>query len=177
MVLPIAPGSYGIDAVHSQIGFAVTHLGISVIRGTFDRFVGELHVGDDLATTVVTVEVEVASLNSGSRDRDNSLLGPDFFDATGHPEMTFRSRSIVEEGSGYTMASDLTIKGITQPVTLRATFNGASAFPVDGSTHFGFTASGVVSRSSFGVSALPPLISDEASLTIDAQFVLPKVDP
>jgi polyisoprenoid-binding protein YceI len=70
MTLPIAPGSYGIDPVHSQIGFGITHLGISIIRGTFDRFGGALHVGDDLASTVVVVEAEAASLNTGSRARD-----------------------------------------------------------------------------------------------------------
>ena len=176
MALPIAPGSYGIDAVHSQIGFAVTHLGISIIRGTFDRFFGELHVGDDLAATVVVVEAEVASINSGSRDRDASVLGPDFLDATAHPDMRFRSSSIVEEGGSYTMTSDLTIKGITHPVKLNVTFNGSSNFPVDDSTHFGFTAAGIISRSSFGVSALVPLVSDDVTLSIDAQFVLPKAD-
>ena len=177
MVLPIAPGSYAIYPIHSQIGFAVTHLGISTIRGTFDRFGGELHVGDDLASTMVAIDGEVASINTGSRDRDVSVLVPDFFDATAHPDMRFRSSSIVEQGSGYKMTSDLTIKGITRPVTLDVTFNGSSPFPVDDSTHFGFAASGTVSRSSFGVSALIPLVSDEVTLTIDAQFVLPKPDP
>src|SRR5215208_95898 len=122
MALPIEPGSYGIDNAHSQIGFAITHLGISTIRGTFDRFGGALHVGEDLASTVVAVEAEAPSFNSGMSDRDKHMLAPEYLDAAGHPQITFRSTSIVEAGSGYTMTGDLTIKGTTQPVTLDVTF-------------------------------------------------------
>ncbi|HEX2786169.1 MAG TPA: YceI family protein, partial [Ilumatobacteraceae bacterium] len=102
MALPIAPGSYGIDNIHSQIGFAVTHLGISTIRGTLDRFGGALHIGDDLATTVVAVEAEVASFNSGNSDRDEQMLSAEYLDAATHPQMSLCSTSIVETGSGYT---------------------------------------------------------------------------
>lgn len=176
MALPIAPGSYDIDSVHSQIAFAVTHLGISTIRGTFDRFGASLHVGDDLATTTVGVEAEVASINTGNRDRDASMFAPGFFDTTAHPQITFRSTSIAQTADGYTMTGDLTINGVTQSVTFDAAFNGSGTFPVDDSTHFGFSASGVISRSSFAVSEYPGMISDEAILTIDAQFVQPKAE-
>jgi len=176
MALPIAPGNYGIDTHHSQLGFTVTHLGISTIRGTFDRYSGALYVGDDLASTVVAVEAEMASINTGERDRDAHMQGPDFFDTADHPQMNFRSTSIVESGSGYTMTGDLTIRGITQPVNFDVTFNGSNVFPIDQSTHFGFTASGSISRSSFGVSYAIPLVSDEVELSLDAQFVLPKPD-
>jgi polyisoprenoid-binding protein YceI len=176
MALPIAPGNYGIDTHHSQLGFTVTHLGISTIRGTFDRYSGALYVGEDLASTVVAVEAEMASINTGERDRDAHMQGPDFFDTADHPQMHFRSTSIVESGSGYTMTGDLTIRGITQPVDFEVTFNGSNVFPIDQSTHFGFTASGSISRSSFGVSYAVPLVSDEVKLSLDAQFVLPKPD-
>ena len=96
MALPIVPGIYGIDTLHSQLGFSVRHLGISVIRGMFDRYRGELCVGNDLAGTVVAVEAEMASINSGNRDRDTHMYGPDWFDVAAHPLMGFRSTSIVE---------------------------------------------------------------------------------
>ena len=176
MALPIAPGSYGIDTIHSQLGFAVTHLGISTIRGTFDRYSGALYVGDDLASTVVAVEAEMGSINSGDRGRDEHMVGPDFFDTAAHPQMNFRSTSIVEAGSDYTMTGDLTIKGITHPVTFDVTFNGSNTFPLDDSTHFGFAATGLISRSSFGISYIVPLVSDEVKLSLDAQFVLPRAD-
>ena len=176
MALPIAPGNYGIDPNHSQLGFSMSHLGISVIRGTFDRFSGALYVGDDLARTVVAVEAEMASINSGNRDRDEHMHGSDWFDVANHPQMSFRSTSIVEAPGGYTMTGDLTIKGITHPVTFDANYNGSNTFPMDQSTHFGFDASGSISRSSFGVSYGVPLLSDEVRLTLDAQFVLPPAD-
>lgn len=176
MVLPIVPGNYPIDTQHSQLGFSIRHLDISIIRGMFDRYSGGLQVGDDLATTVVAVEAEVASINSGNRDRDEHMYGPDWFDVARHPHMTFRSTSIVEASGGYAMTGDLTIKGITQSVTFHSIYNGSSTFPMDESTHFGFEASGSIRRSSFGISYGLPLLADDVKLTLDAQFILPRSD-
>ena len=80
---------------------------------------------------MVAVEAEMGSINSGDRGRDEHMVGPDFFDTAAHPQMNFRSTSIVEAGSGYTMTGDLTIKGITHPVTFDVTFNGSNTFPMD----------------------------------------------
>ncbi len=176
MALPIAPGTYGIDTAHSQLGFSVRHLGISVIRGTFDRYGGALYVGDDLASTVVAIEAEMASINSGNRDRDEHMYGEDWFDVVNHPQMTFRSTSIVDAAGGYTMTGDLTIKKITHSVTFNAVYNGSETFPMDQSTHFGFEASGSISRTAFGVSYGVPLLSDQVKLTLDAQFIRPPAD-
>ena len=143
---------------------------------TFDQYSGALYVGEDLATTVVAIEAEMGSINSGDRARDEHLHGADFFDTAAHPQMTFRSTSIKEAGSGYTMTGDLTIKGITHPATFDVTFNGSETFPMDSSTHFGFTASGLISRTAFGVSYAVPLVSDEVTLSLDVQFVLPKAE-
>jgi len=176
MALPIAPGTYGIDTHHSQLGFAVTHLGISTIRGTFDQYSGALFVGPDLASTVVTIEAEMGSINTGERARDDHMSGADFFDTAAHPRMNFRSTSVEEAGSGYKMTGDLTIKGITHPVTFDVSFNGSETFPMDSSTHFGFAASGEISRSAFGVSYGVPMVSDEVTLSLDVQFVLPKAE-
>ena len=173
MALPIAPGTYPIDTLHSQLSFAICHLGISVIRGMFDRYSGALYVGDELAATVVTVEAEMASINSGNRDRDEHMFGPDWLDVANHPQMTFRSTSIVEATGGYAMTGDLVIRGITQPVMFAVTYNGSTVFPMDHSTHFGFGATGSIQRSAFGVSYGLPLLSDEVQLSLDAQFVLP----
>jgi polyisoprenoid-binding protein YceI len=176
MNLPIAPGSYNIDTVHSQLGFAVKHLGISTVRGMFDRYSGALFVGSTLADTVVTIEAEMASVNSGNSMRDEHLHGADFFDVANHPQMTYRSTSVAESGSGYAMTGDLSIKGVTHPVTLQATFNGSGVFPMDHSTHHGFTATATISRSAFGVSYGVPLVSDDVVLTLDVQFISPAVD-
>ena len=176
MTLSIAPGTYGIDTVHSQLGFGVKHLGISVVHGTFDRFSGALFVGDTLADTVVTIEAEMASINSGNAMRDEHLHGSEFFDVTNHPQMTFRTTSITESTTGYTMIGDLTIRSTTHPVVLNTTYNGSAVFPMDKSTHHGFTATGTISRSTYGVSYGVPLVSDDVTLTLDVQFVSPTVD-
>jgi len=172
MALPIAPGTYGIDTYHSQLGFSVRHLDISVIRGMFERYSGALCVGDDLSGTVVAIEAEMASINSGHRGRDEQMFGGDWFDVVNYPQMSFRSTSIVEAPGGFAMTGDLTIKGITRAVTLHTIYNGSAIFPMDESMHFGFEASGVISRSAFGVSYAVPLVSDEVRLTLDAQFIL-----
>jgi polyisoprenoid-binding protein YceI len=176
MALPIAPGTYGIDTVHSQLGFSIIHLDISTIRGTFDRFSGALVVGDDLASTAVNIEAEMASINTGNSVRDEHMLGPDFFDVANHSQMNFRSTSIIETGHGYAMTGDFTIKAVTHPVTFGVTYNGSNLFPVDDSTHFGFTATTSISRTAFDISYGVPLLSDDVKLTLGLQFVLPATD-
>lgn len=173
MSLPIPPGTYGIDTMHTQLGFSVKHLGISVIRGTFDRFSGSLTVGDTLESTAVTVEAEMASMNSGNAMRDEHMHGPDFFDVAEHPQMVFQSTTITESSTGYDLTGHLSIKGVTLPLTLPTTFNGSAVFPMDQSTHFGFTASTTISRSAFGVSYGVPMVSDEVELFLNTQFISP----
>ena len=177
MALPIAPGDYDIDTTHSQIGFAIRHLGISVIRGTFDRYSGALCVGDDLAHTVVAIEAEMASINSGNRGRDEHMYGSEWLDVVdvSSDEAFVRPRSS-RRRDGYSMTGDLTIKDITLPVVFDATYHGSNIFPMDQSTHFGFEATSSISRTSFGVSYGVPLLSDEVKLRMDVQFVLPAAD-
>jgi polyisoprenoid-binding protein YceI len=173
MSLPVPAGSYTIDPVHSQLGFAVTHLGISIVRGTFDQFSGSLTVADDLEGTVVAIEAQMASVNSGSPARDEHLLGDSFFDATNHPVLSFRSNTVRESDAGYELLGDLTIRGISNPIRLAASYNGSAVFPMDQSTHFGFSATGEISRSAFGVSYGVPMVTDEVALHLEAQFVQP----
>lgn len=173
MSLPIAPGTYGIDTVHSQLCFAVTHLGISTVRGTFDRYSGALFVGETLDDTVITIEAEMDSINSGNTLRDQHVHGAEFLDVANHPQMLFRSTSISGEGADYAMKGDLTIKGATLPVTFDASYNGSAVFPIDGSTHHGFTATGTISRTAFGMGYGVPLVSDEVVLILDVQFIQP----
>lgn len=173
MPLPIAPDTYGIDTVHSQLAFSVDHLGISLVRGTFGEFDGRLTVGDDLASTDVAITAAMASVMSGHPGRDDVLRSADWFDVANHPEMTFRSSSVTEAGDGYEMVGDLTIRGITEPVTLAATYNGEAVFPMDQTTHFGFSARGQISRSAFGISLGVPVVSDEVDLLLEAQFIRP----
>ena len=173
MSLPIPAGTYGIDPVHTQIGFAVKHLGISTVRGTFDQFTGSLIVGADLASTKVEVDASIGSINTGNGGRDGHLQGADFFDTENHPTMSFRSAGIDTNGDDYVLNGELTLRGVTKAVALAVTFNGSGVFPMDKSTHFGFEAVGEINRTDFGVSYGVPLVSDKVKLSLDVQFVQP----
>lgn len=173
MPLPIAAGTYGIDTAHSQLGFAITHLGISVVRGTFDSYTGSLTVGADLDSTSVEIDADTASVNSSHPGRDDAIRSEMFFDAANHPTMTFRSSAVSTNGDGYELAGDLTIRGITQPITLDVVFNGEAVFPMDGSTHFGFSATGQISRSAFGIDFGVPMVTDAVDLNLEVQFIRP----
>jgi polyisoprenoid-binding protein YceI len=177
MTLPIPSGSYSIDTWHTQLGFAVKHLGISTVRGQFDDYTGVLTVGSDLASSSVTLEAQMASINSGNKGRDEHLHGDHFFDVANHPTLTFRSTSIEEQGTGYVLKGDITIRGVTKPVALDVTFNGSEVFPMDQSTHFGFAATGSINRTDFGVSYGVPMVSDTVQLNLEAQFVQPAAAP
>ena len=171
MGLPIEGGTYPIDTAHSQLGFSLNHLGISAIHGTFDEYSGELKVGGNLDDTSVTIDAEMASINSGNRLRDENVHAAEYLDVVNHPRMSFRSTSIAESDSGYALTGDLTIRNVTVPMTFDVTYNGEAIFPIDGSTHYGFTGRATISRSAFGVSHAPDVISDEIDLTLDVRFV------
>lgn len=177
MALPMTAGTYGIDTMHSQLGFAVTHLGISTIRGTFDRFRGTLTVGADLEGTSVAVEADMDSINSGNRLRDEHVHGADWLDIANHPTMSFRSSAVEPSGVGYRLWGKLSLRGVTLPVVFDARFHGSNPFPMDGSTHFGFGATGSISRAAFGMGVGAPVVSDEVLLHLDVQFILPAVAP
>lgn len=173
MSLPIDPGTYEIDTFHSQLGFSVTHLGLSIVRGTFDRYQGALVVGDSLAATSVTIEADMTSVASGHPAREEYLQGPDFFDSVNHPSMSFRSTEITDAGDAYRMTGDLTVRGVTKPITFDVVYNGSAVFPMDGSTHFGFGGAGTLRRSEYGMTFGVPMVTDEVDIRLDVQFVRP----
>ena len=173
MALPIDAGTYSIDVVHSQLRFTVEHLGISFIHGLFERYRGELIVGDDLDSTSAWIEVETDSINSASSYRDTALRGEDWLDVEHHPLMTFRSNSIAASDDGYEMAGDLSIRGVALPQTFTVSYNGEAPFVFDGSTHFGFAAVATIDRTAYGMVALMDMVGHPIELALDLQFVRP----
>src|SRR6476659_5257339 len=115
--LPLAPGVWAVDQSHSGVSFVVRHLGLSNVRGRFDKFDATLEVGSTLESVAVTAEIELASVATNNADRDAHLRSTDFFDTENQPVMTFRSTSVTGAGENYELAGDLTIAGITKPVT------------------------------------------------------------
>jgi len=173
MTLPLAPGIYQLDPLHSQIGFTVTHLGLTPVRGLFPGFAGTLQVGERLEDVVLDVSIRMSSVQSGHQGRDEHIQNPDFFHSASHPDMTFRSTSISQTGEGWVVDGDLTVKGTSQPMRLETTMTGRKVFPLDEKEHIGFVASGLLSRTAFGVAAGVPadLLSEDIEIVIAAQLV------
>lgn len=178
--LPLTAGTWPVDVAHSTVEFTVRHLGLSKVRGRFNDFDVSLTVGHDLASTALRAAIELDSVDTNNADRDGHLRSPDFFGTDTHPQMTFVSTSIADRGDGdYELRGDLTLKGITRPVTLAVEFNGTEDYPMDQSLHAGFSARGVISRKEFGVEFDVPLgadrvaIGDKVALELEIQFVQP----
>ena len=176
--LPLAPGSWTLDKNHSGVLFTVRHLGLSNVRGRFDTFEAALDIGPTLEQVSVSADVDLASVDTNNSDRDAYLRSTDFFDTDQHPVMTFRSTSVTGSGEDYELTGDLTIAGVTKPLTLDVEFHGTEIFPGDQSTHAGFTATGQIKRSDFGidfgiVAGQKILLSDKVKIELDLQFVAP----
>jgi polyisoprenoid-binding protein YceI len=118
-------GTYSIDPDHTSIEFVARHM-LSKVRGSFSRFAGSIVVGEAPGDSAIQVEVDTSSVTTGSEQRDQHLHSSDFFEVETHPQMTFTSRSFRPTGgTGFEIAGDLTIKGITKPVTLKGDFLGS----------------------------------------------------
>ena len=175
--LPLSSGTWTADPSHTTVGFSVRHLGLAKVRGRFDGVTAQVTVGDDLASSAVTAEIDMASVSTGNSDRDAHLASTDFFGAESNPKMTFVSKQISGSGDEYKLVGDLTLNGITKPVELDVEFFGTSVFPADQSTRAGFSATGSLSRKDFGIEFNMALggdkvmISDKVALELDVQLV------
>jgi polyisoprenoid-binding protein YceI len=148
--LPI-PGTYAIDASHSAVEFRVRHLGLAKVRGRFGAFDGVVEIADRPEDSTVTVEVDLASIDTGEPNRDEHLRADDFLDVPNHPTMSFRSTRVTGSGDIWTVEGDLTLRGVTNPVTLDVTFGGAGIDPWGGQ-RIAFSASGEIDREQWGIS-------------------------
>ena len=179
--LPLTAGTWAFDASHSGVTFKVRHLGLTNVHGRFNGVNAWLEVGADLSATRFGATIDIATIDTNNADRDAHLLSTDFFSADAHPTMTFTSTAIRESGSDeFEADGNLTINGITKPVTLAVEFTGATVHPGDGKLHSGFIATTKVLRDDFGIDFNMPLGVDKFALgkkidvEIDAQFTEPQ---
>ncbi|MDJ0460842.1 YceI family protein [Streptomyces sp. H27-C3] len=171
-------GDYTIDPAHSSIGFTVRHAMVTNVRGSFADHEGTLHLdGSDPAGSAASIEVQIASVDTGMADRDGHLRSADFFDAETFPRMTFRSTSAEQlGGDAYRITGDLTIKDVTKPLAIDLEFNG-SATDVYGNERVGFEGSATILRSDWGLTwnaALETggvMVSDKVKLTFDISAI------
>lgn len=128
-----ATGLWRIDPVHSSIRATAQHLGISSIHGRFNDFTGTVRVADPVESSEVDVQIRAESIDTANADRDAHLRAPDFLDVTDHPEITYAARKLVPRGPNeWDLAGDLTLCGVTRPVTLDTRFLGVGVDPWGG---------------------------------------------
>ncbi|MFI8259032.1 MULTISPECIES: YceI family protein [unclassified Streptomyces] len=171
-------GDYVIDAAHSSIGFTVRHAMVTNVRGSFTDYSGTLVLdGADPARSAASIEVKIASVDTGIADRDGHLRSGDFFDAEAFPLMTFRSTGAARlGGDGYRITGELTIKDVTRPLSIDLEFNG-SATDVYGNERVGFEGSAEILRSDWGLTwnaaleAGGVMVSDKVKLTFDISAI------
>lgn len=171
-----APLTYKIDANHTDVVASWSHFGFSnpiAHFGQVDGFItyDPAKVGD----SKVEVTIPLSGLNSHVPDFDDHLRSDDFFDAANHPNITFKSTSVKSAGKDkLTVAGDLTIKGITKPVTLAVTINKLGVQPMAKRDAAGFEATTTIKRSDFGVGKYAPNVSDEVKISITTEAIVPK---
>ncbi|MFD7868350.1 YceI family protein [Streptomyces sp. NPDC057682] len=171
-------GDYTIDPAHSSIGFTVRHAMVTNVRGTFGEHEGSLKLdGSDPGASTASIDVKIASVDTGIADRDGHLVSGDFFDAEKFPLMTFRSTSAEQLGGDkYRVTGDLTIKDVTRPLAIDLEFNG-SATDVYGNERVGFEGSADILRSDWGLTwnaALETggvMVSDKVKLNFDISAI------
>jgi polyisoprenoid-binding protein YceI len=145
------PGDWQLDPVHTAVEFSARHLMVSKVRGKFHGVSGNIHISDDPLGSWVEVKIDPASVESGDAKRDEHLRSPDFLDVERHPEITFRSTRVEGDSpGGFRLEGDLTVHGVTRPVTLDVEYHGWTTDPWGG-RRAGFSASTEVDREDFGL--------------------------
>jgi polyisoprenoid-binding protein YceI len=169
-------GVYRTDPKHAYITFSYDHFGYSRPQVRWRSWSAELIWDSERPEkSSVSVVIDATKPDSGVDAFDQHLRSPDFFNAAEFPQITFKSTSLTRNGpTTGRMVGDLTIKGVTKPVTLDVTLNRAADDSFASAYKLGFSGKGIVKRSDFGVDKYAPNVSDEVTLTIEAEFVKPK---
>lgn len=168
----VPAGVYQVEPNHTRVLFAVSHFGFTTWYGDFTHAAGSLTL-DPKAPGASKLEVSVptASVSTTNAVLDGELRDPSWFDAAKYPAISFASRQVTVTGPGRAdVAGDLTLHGVTKPVTLHARFNAGGANPMSKAYTVGFEVTGKIKRSDFGVSKYVPLVGDDVDLIISAAF-------
>jgi polyisoprenoid-binding protein YceI len=170
-------GTWEIDPVHSYIGFAARHLMVSKVRGNFTKLDGQIVTDVSPLQSSATATIDTSSFTTGSEQRDSDVKGENFLDVAHYPTITYRTTQIREKGNDLFADGELTIKGVTRPVTLAVEVNGFGPDPYGG-TRLGLSASGEINRTDYGITAnmaLPTggvMVSEKIQLTLEVEASL-----
>jgi polyisoprenoid-binding protein YceI len=169
---------WNIDPSHSEIQFKVKHLMVTTVTGSFKKFEGGAESEtDDFSNAKISFSADIASIDTGSPDRDNHLKTADFFELEKHPKIQFTSTSFTKKSrDNYELTGDLTIRGVTKPVKLNVVYAGQAKDPW-GNTKAGFELEGKINRKEWGLAWNAPLeaggvlVSDEVRLLAEIQLI------
>jgi polyisoprenoid-binding protein YceI len=172
-------GTWAIDPVHSEVSFQVRHMMVSKVRGRFDKFEGTFVTAANPLDSSVNASIDLGSINTGQEQRDAHIRSADFFEVDKHTAMTFASTGLRADGGDYLLDGDLTLKGVTKPVTFKLEVSG---FGPDayGNTRAGFSATTEINRMDFGVSFNGPIpgvpggvaVSEKVTINLEIEGVL-----
>jgi polyisoprenoid-binding protein YceI len=172
-----AQTTWSIDAAHSSVEFAVKHLMISTVRGRFPDLTGTVQLDSEHPNnSTIDVAVNVASIDTRQEQRDEHLRSADFFDVANFPALTFKSTRVRRDGDDFQIDGELTIRGVTRPVTLHATEEGRTRDPWGGE-RIGYSATTKINRRDFGLTWNQVLeaggfaVGDEVKITVDVELV------
>ena len=164
LVAPVAlaPASadaatYSIDGAHTNVGFKIRHLAVSWVRGHFGQPSGTVTIDDAGNLTAIDVTIPVDSIDTDNAKRDGHLKSPDFFDVAKHPNIKFKSSKVTKNGDAFEVAGDLTMKGVTKPVTRTVTDLTGEVQGPQGPAKRGASATATINREDFGVDWNKPL--------------------
>jgi polyisoprenoid-binding protein YceI len=170
-------GTWTLDPTHSEVTFTVRHLAISKVRGSFKKFDATVVTAENPADSTFTASIDVASIDTNNADRDGHLRTGDFFLAEEFPTIEFVSTGLSHDGEDFLLTGDLTVRGVTKPVTIKGEFGGIVTDGY-GQTKAGATGTLKINRTDFGVSWNAAtetggfLLGDEVTITIEGQVVL-----
>jgi polyisoprenoid-binding protein YceI len=162
-------GTWAIDPIHAEVGFVGRHFGLTKIRGRFTGVQGTVQVAPEPSDSTVEVIIDMASVDSGSADRDTHLRSGDFFDVEYHPTAHFRSTAVTVDGTRGSVSGDLTIKGVTRSVVLEVEYLGSVRDPWE-NDRIVFSATATVDREDWGLTW--NMVLDSGGLLVSKQIHL-----
>jgi polyisoprenoid-binding protein YceI len=171
-------GRWALDQAHSSVSFSVRHLMVSKVRGQFDVFDGEIVTGADPLASSVSATVDLSSIDTGNADRDAHIRSADFFDVDQYPTLSFRSTGVRADGDDFLVDGELTLHGVTRPVTLGLEVNGFQHASPFGDVRAGFSATGEISRKDYGIDINMPLegggvvVGDKVQIALEIEAIL-----
>ena len=161
---------YTIDPGHTYVSFAINHLGFSTMRGKFNQQSGSMHYDPAGKKASVMIEIDAASIDTGHQKRDDHLRSPDFLNAVENPTITFNSTAVTWSGDKLaTVSGDLTILGVSKPVTLEVSAINCGTHPFNKKQVCGFDATASIKRTDFGVNYGAPAIGEVLDLQIEVE--------